>query len=155
MATNDDLCRFARGYVGAPVWPSFTGGVTSPIMLQQLVQQSVAQLGAAENGRRVFGDAGLINGFIGTSYSSDEIYGASNVKGAMAAFPDLPGVLVLADGHVGIYIGNGKVVEAGKGAIVETKLAAGRWQRWCYCPFVAYPADTKAPAAKKRRRKKV
>ena len=159
MATNADLCKYAREHIGAPIFPVIISDVASPIALQQLAEQTYDALfprmiGTA-NRRRVFGDAGLINGFIGTSYSPDEIYSASNIKGSMSGFPGMEGLLVFVDGHVGIYVGGGKVIEACRDSIIEANLKARNWQRWCYCPFIAYPAVNTAPTPKKRRRKKV
>ena len=46
--------------------------------------------------------------------------------------PDVPGVLVFMPGHVGIYIGNGKVIEARGHAygVVETNLVGRGWKEW-------------------------
>ena len=160
MATNADLCQYARDHVGAPIFPVIISDVASPIALQQLAEQTYDALFPrlignrnAANGRRVFGDAGLINGFIGASYSPDEIFSASNIKGSMNAFPYLEGLLVFVDGHVGIYVGGGKVVEACRDSIIEANLKARNWKRWCYCPFVAYPVN-ETKTKKKRKAKK-
>lgn len=46
------------------------------------------------------------------------------VKGSISSMPDIPGILVFLPGHVGVYIGNGYVIEV-KGhayGVVKTKL---------------------------------
>ena len=55
--------------------------------------------------------------------------------------PEIPGVLVFMPGHVGIYCGDGKVVEA-RGfhyGVVETKLNERPWENWGKCPWIKYP----------------
>lgn len=54
--------------------------------------------------------------------------------------PEIVGLLVHMDGHVGVYIGNGKVIEA-RGAIygvVETNLADRPWKNWEKCIYIDY-----------------
>ncbi|MDR0531896.1 MAG: C40 family peptidase [Oscillospiraceae bacterium] len=54
------------------------------------------------------------------------------LKGPISKLPEQPGLLVFMDGHVGIYIGGGKVVEA-RGfdyGVVETNLKARPWLEW-------------------------
>lgn len=48
-------------------------------------------------------------------------------------------------GHVGVYIGNGKVVEA-RGhdyGVVETNLVDRGWTQWGKCPYIEYNPETK------------
>ena len=44
--------------------------------------------------------------------SADQIYAQAAEKGSMATMPEIPGILVHAPGHIGIYIGNGYAIEA-------------------------------------------
>jgi murein L,D-transpeptidase YcbB/YkuD len=57
------------------------------------------------------------------------------------------------DGHVGVYIGGGYVIEA-KGfsvGVVKTSLKSRPWKRWGKCPYITYEtkAATKKPTANK------
>ena len=54
--------------------------------------------------------------------------------------PELPGVLVFSSQHVGVYIGNGYVIEARGHAygVVKTKLSSRGWKSWGKCPFIEY-----------------
>lgn len=61
-------------------------------------------------------------------------------KGAQAgdidSIPDVPGIIVHKSGHVGVYVGNGEVVEA-RGfdyGVVKTKLKERPWEDWFYLP---------------------
>lgn len=61
-------------------------------------------------------------------------------QGPMETMPDLVGVLVFMDGHVGIYIGNGKVIEARGHAygVVETNLVGRGWTKWGKLNWIEY-----------------
>lgn len=60
--------------------------------------------------------------------------------GKINTIPEVPGLAVRKDGHVGYYIGNGEVVEAygfAKG-IVITKLKSRPWTDWYEFPGIKY-----------------
>lgn len=64
--------------------------------------------------------------------------------GTIDTIPEIPGLAVRKDGHVGYYIGNGQVIEA-KGfnyGIVQTKLSAAAWLHWYEFPGITYITDT-------------
>lgn len=61
-------------------------------------------------------------------------------NGSISSIPDIPGIAVRYNGHVGYYIGNGKVIEA-RGfnyGVVETKLAGRKWTHWYKIPGITY-----------------
>lgn len=64
-------------------------------------------------------------------------------SGTMDTLPEIRGVCLYMEGHVGIYVGNGRVIEStsnpnfGNG-VVETKLTDRVWLRWFYCPHLRY-----------------
>lgn len=66
-------------------------------------------------------------------------------KGTIGSIPDVEGVLVFMKGHVGVYIGNGEVVEARGHAygVVKTKLKNRGWTHWGYCPYITYKTNKK------------
>lgn len=60
--------------------------------------------------------------------------------GEISTIPEVPGLAVRKDGHVGYYIGNGEVVEAygfAKGIII-TKLSSRPWTHWYEFPGIKY-----------------
>lgn len=64
--------------------------------------------------------------------------------GPIASIPEVPGLAVRYDGHVGYYIGNGEVIEA-RGfnyGIVKTKLAGRKWSHWYEFPGINYTGET-------------
>ena len=63
------------------------------------------------------------------------------VKGPISTIPEVPGVVVFKDGHAGVYIGGGKVIEARGHAygVVTTNLSERGWTNWGYYPWIEYP----------------
>ena len=60
--------------------------------------------------------------------------------GAIDTLPEIPGVALCSDGHVGVYVGNGYAVEE-RGfnyGCVKTKVASRKWTHWYKLPFIQY-----------------
>ena len=72
--------------------------------------------------------------------SANGMHTACKTKGEMATMPDVPGVLVFYNNHVGVYIGGGEVIEARgrRYGVVKTNLNARPWTGWGYCPYITY-----------------
>lgn len=60
--------------------------------------------------------------------------------GTIDTIPDVPGVAVRMAGHVGVYVGNGEVVEwrGFKYGCVVTKLNERKWLHWYRLPWTDY-----------------
>ena len=71
---------------------------------------------------------------------ADGMYNAATVKGSMDTMPDTPGLAVWKSGHIGVYIGNGEVIEAmgTKYGVVRTKLEGRGWKAWLEVPYISY-----------------
>ncbi|AGL02873.1 hypothetical protein [Desulfoscipio gibsoniae] len=71
---------------------------------------------------------------------ADSMYRNAAVSGSMNTMPDIPGLAVWKPGHIGIYVGNGKVIEAmgTKYGVVKTKLADRSWSAWLEIPYINY-----------------
>lgn len=71
---------------------------------------------------------------------ADSMYKSALVSGAMDTMPDIPGLAVWKSGHIGIYIGNGNVIEAmgTKYGVVKTNLADRSWSAWLEIPYINY-----------------
>ena len=69
------------------------------------------------------------------------MYYAASTKGSISSMPDIPGLGVWHDGHVGIYIGDGYVIQAmgTKYGVVRTKLAGSSFTNWFEIPGITYP----------------
>ncbi|MGE4485851.1 MAG: hypothetical protein AB7C97_12155, partial [Oscillospiraceae bacterium] len=71
---------------------------------------------------------------------ANQMYQYAEVKGDISSMPDTPGLAVWHDGHIGIYIGNGGVIEAmgTKYGVVKTQLADRGWTAWLEIPYITY-----------------
>jgi hypothetical protein len=72
--------------------------------------------------------------------SADGLYSRCTEKGPIKTIPEIPGICVHKPGHIGIYVGNGYVVEAKgyKVGVVKTKLKDGPWTGWGKLAAVDY-----------------
>jgi hypothetical protein len=85
--------------------------------------------------------------------SANGMYNLATVKGPISTMPDTAGLLVHKNGHIGVYVGNGVVVEARGVAygVVETSLTPSplynprAWLDWCECPYVDYSTTPEPP----------
>ena len=81
-------------------------------------------------------------------YGANQMYASATEKGSIDTIPEIPGLAVWHDGHIGIYIGGGEVIEA-KGTqygVVKTQLSSGRWTHWLKIPFINYIEETEEQA---------
>lgn len=75
--------------------------------------------------------------------SANGMYKLAAVKGNISTIPEIPGVFVHYSGHIGVYIGNGEVIEA-RGVdygVVKTKIKDRPWQHWGQVPYLDYGSD--------------
>lgn len=75
-----------------------------------------------------------------TDVSASGMYDRSPIKGLIKNLPEVPGLILYAPGHVGVYEGNGHVIEA-KGfahGIIRSKVSEGKWTHWCVCAYISY-----------------
>lgn len=108
-------------------------------------------------GRRTADCVGLIKGYGWYDSASGEIIVGSNgmadvtangmfeaatVKGTIDTIPETSGLAVWQDGHIGVYIGNGEVIEAmgTEQGVVKTTLPSG-WTHWLKIPYISYPQE--------------
>ena len=142
------------------VWGTY-GKVLTSSLLQNKLQQYPKEVGKYLDyiqknyiGKRTADCVGLIKAFLWwdvdgpvytakTDLSADGIFKAAELKGPVSELPELPGVCLRKDGHVGVYIGAGRVIEAKgtKYGVVETPLkglSATKWTHWFFCPCIDY-----------------
>lgn len=160
--TAKGLVEYAKAQLGRPYWYGTFGQAASKSLHAQKKKQYPSYYKWDYDGTtaKVHDCVGLIKGYLGCDnpedktpvynkgydLSANSMRSACKTKGEMATMPDVPGLLVFYNGHVGVYIGNGEVIEARgrKYGVVKTKLTARPWTSWGYCPFVTY----EKPAAK-------
>ena len=72
--------------------------------------------------------------------SADEMHNAAEEKGSIDTIPEIPGLAVWMEGHIGIYIGNGETIEAmgTRSGVVRRQLSEGAWTDWLKIPYITY-----------------
>ncbi len=165
--TNTGLVNYAKAQLGKPYWYACFGNTATLELLNYKVKQypamwtqkRVATAKYKHLGKRVHDCVGLIKGYLWSDsetaapkYNADQDTSANGMlarcknKGAISTMPELPGVLVFMDGHVGVYIGSGYVIEA-RGfeyGVVKTKLKERPWKSWGMCPYITYTTTAQA-----------
>lgn len=165
--TSAGLVAHAAAQVGCPYWWGTFGQVATEALLNAKATQYPEQF--ADNrktiarsrhlGKRVYDCCGLIKSYMmqdtpttPPKYSAtyDQNVGGlkanCKVKGNISTLPEIPGVLLFrGTAHVGVYAGNGVVIEA-KGfdyGVVKSKLSAGNWDTWGKLSWIIYPSAPK------------
>ena len=71
---------------------------------------------------------------------ANQMYYSASVSGPISTMPDTPGLAVWHDGHIGVYIGGGYVIEAmgTKYGVVKTELAGRGWTHWLQVEYINY-----------------
>ncbi len=79
-----------------------------------------------------------INGM--PDYGANQMYYSASVSGTIDTMPDIPGLAVWHDGHIGVYIGGGYVIEAmgTKYGVVKTELDGRGWTHWLQIEYINY-----------------
>ncbi len=168
--TNIGLVNFAwnalsckSGYVFGTVGQT----INTPLLQQQqrrfvgnaranLTKSEVASIFINFGGRPGFDCIGLIKAYSWMDESTGEIsqknqnsmpdcnanglFDIAAVKGDISVMPDTPGLAVQKDGHVGIYIGGGEVIEArgNRLGVAKTKLEGRGWKHYVQVPTLTY-----------------
>lgn len=75
---------------------------------------------------------------------ADQMFAAAeesgSLKGLFHRIPEIPGLLVYTPGHIGVYVGDGYVIEA-RGTeygVVKTKLKERSFTYWMKNPYIEY-----------------
>lgn len=162
--TNKGLASFAVGCLGRPYIYGTYGQILTEKLLQAKAMQYPSRLSDARVkyarahfiGKRVSDCEGLIKNYLwADSPNSDPVYNSkqdisangafekATVKGEIGTIPETPGICVRYNGHVGVYIGGGYVVEA-RGfdyGCVKTKLPERKWTHWFEHPWIQYEKE--------------
>lgn len=179
--TNKGLVAYAKAQLGKPYWYGTFGQEGTASLLTQKQRQYPSYYTAGnmarcrtQYGEKVHDCVGLIKGYLWSDSNTDKtprynvnqdksangMYNVCKERGTINTMPDIEGVLVFMDGHIGVYIGGGYVIEAmnfSKG-VVKTKLAGRGWTRWGKCPYITYEsgsAATSKPATSSTAKKSV
>lgn len=71
---------------------------------------------------------------------ANQMYYSASESGPISTIPEIPGLAVWHDGHIGVYIGNGQVIEAmgTRYGVVKTQLAGRGWTHWLKIAYINY-----------------
>ena len=159
MKTGQGLKEYALAQLGRPYWWGCFGQRADGALYAQKKAQYPAYYTAADftaqYGQKVHDCVGLIKGYLwcdspdgSPKYNAaqdvavDGLYRKCSRKGDISTLPETPGVCVFMAnmGHVGVYIGNGEVVEAMGHAygVVKTKLNGRGWAYWGMPEWISY-----------------
>ena len=71
---------------------------------------------------------------------SDPMLDMATEKGTIDTMPDIPGIAVWMDGHIGIYVGDGQTIHAANTelGVIMTPLAHSGWTHWLKIPYITY-----------------
>jgi len=72
--------------------------------------------------------------------TADGLFDLAQIKGDISEMPDTPGLVVHMDGHVGVYVGGGEVIEARRNryGVVKTQLKGRGWKHYLQVPTLVY-----------------
>lgn len=78
--------------------------------------------------------------------AADGMFNAAVEKGPISTMPDIPGIAVWHQGHIGVYIGNGYVIHAANtyDGVIKTPITSSGWTHWLKVPYINYIEETDA-----------
>lgn len=158
---SSDFVSAVSAYVGkAGYW---YGTFVNMVATESLLAQKTAQypktytatylpLARKWMGKVVTDCVGLIKGTLwiadyGGKYqsasdlSADGFFAKCTEKGPLSTIPEIPGLLLHKPGHIGVYKGEGRVVESVgvHSGVIESALPDRGWTEWGKCHMVSYP----------------
>ncbi len=148
---NIELANFVISKIGIPYVYGTKGNILTSNLLNSLsnnypnIFTNVYKNKAAKFIGKVCTDcSGLISWGTGILRGSANYYNTATKKGNIKTIPEICGLAVYKKGHIGIYIGNGKVIEA-KGinyGVVKSNLSDTKWTHYLYLCDIDYSPTT-------------
>lgn len=180
MKNNLELVEFAKNLEahGAKYWFGTFTQRASQSLFNAKAKQYPAHYNKASRKKQYEKDiaesrivcdcSGLIKGFMMTRPNGQIVYDSkldlganayydrATEKGNIKDIPEVPGLAVWKSGHIGVYIGNGEIIEA-RGfdyGVVKTTIAGRSFTKWLKIPGLEYvsspkPAPTPEPTPAK------
>lgn len=138
--TNLQLVEHCKDYLGVHYLYGAKGQKMTESQIRMLAKMYPSYYGSnrLEKALKWVGDiavdcSGLISSYTGTVRNTTGYYNTAIKRGEIEdGIPETPGLAVWYKGHIGVYIGGGKVIEA-RGfnyGVVETDLKNRPWTHW-------------------------
>lgn len=164
------LLEYARAQLGNPYWYGTYGQILNSAIWRDNAKRypryytdkrKETARARGDYGKKGHDCSGLIKGALWTypqkpnmpaKYTASEDMDANTMmkqcteSGSIATIPEIAGLAVWKNNHIGIYIGGGKVIEA-KGfdfGVIESKLTDTKWTKWGKLAFVEYAETEQA-----------
>ena len=179
--TNTGLVEYARVQAekNRPYWFATFGQEATPELLAYKTMQNADMYNkwpkesfTSQFGQKVHDCSGLIKGYMFCNdpddmhpvYNSKYDYSANGMidickeQGDIGSIPEVQGLIVWKNNHVGIYAGGGQIIEA-RGhsyGVIFSRIQDTAWKKWGRLPFIEYkkepepvpePQDTCQPTA--------
>lgn len=149
------------------VWGTY-GDVLTESMLDGKVSQYPDEVGGKEEyirthwlGGRTADCIGLIKGYgwlntqtgaieYGTNgmpdIGADTMFNNATEKGTIDTLPENPGLALWHSGHIGIYIGGGKVIHAANthAGVIISDVSGSGFTHWLKIPYITYTENTES-----------
>ncbi len=157
MKTNIGLVEYCEAQLGTPYWWGGYGQIADEKLLKKFKKMYPLRYlnGDYESqfGKKVHDCSGLIKGYMWCdslnslpeynpthNVNAEDLLKKCKVFGVIDSLPEIPGLLLFKEGHVGVYIGNGEVIEArGRDfGVVKTKIEDRDWIMWGKLDWIEY-----------------
>jgi len=156
--TNTGLVAYCLNQLGKPYWYGTYGQISTESLYKSKKKQYPGYYTAndfmSQLNQMVHDCVGLIKGYrwrnngrleyrANQDLSADNMINSCVRKGSINTMPDVIGTFVHMKGHIGVYIGNGEVVEARGHAygVVKTKLKQRPWTDWGQPGWLEYEVE--------------
>lgn len=160
--TNVGLVEYCRAQLGRPYWYGTCGQISNQDLYLSRKGSFPSHYEASnftsQYNQKVHDCIGLVKGYLWTNgpddgnvkYGSngfkdgnaDTFYSRQTRKGSMSNIPAVPGLLVHAPGHAGVYDGNGFILQAAnhRDGVIKTPITQGgwNWDGWAYIDGLTY-----------------
>lgn len=147
MLTGQGLAEYAISLLGSPYMYGVNGLVVSEALIQSKARQYPNMYTAgyiakcrALIGKVAYDCSSITDLYCGKDKSANGWLAYCSEKGEISTMPDIVGLIVHKDGHMGVHIGGGWAVEA-RGidyGVVKTRIADRPWTSWGKVPDLAY-----------------
>lgn len=164
--TGKGLVKYAQAQLGKPYWYGTFGQIASEALYKSKRAQYPSQYDkwskdsfTKQYGQKVHDCAGLVKGYLMTptpdetpnapavynakyDFSANGMIAQCKEQGAYSSIPEIAGLVVWKNNHMGIYIGGGKVIEAKGHAYGVVTTTDTKWEKWGKLPWLEYAEET-------------